>query len=152
MVTIRFIFLSAECFRLVGRRSRQFGQGCLCQIPNNSITQSYHGAWKQPLLKKRRSGVEERRGSLGRGIAPSPPLSNRTCRFAASGTARGKVKNSFSASPRLLLLAKSRHPVVRNRLPLDPRQRTFRGLRWTSGFDPGCVKTIFLRPRRNIES
>ncbi len=33
-------------------------------------------------------------------------------------------------------MATSRHPVARIRLPLDPQQRTFRGPRWTSAFDP----------------
>ncbi len=51
-----------------------------------------------------------------------------------------------------LLLATSRHPTARNRSLLWPQERTFQGPRWTSAFDPGCVKTISWRPRRNIES
>ncbi len=35
-----------------------------------------------------------------------------------------------------LLMATSRHSVAQNRLLLYPQQRTFRGPRWTSGFDP----------------
>ncbi len=34
------------------------------------------------------------------------------------------------------VMATSRHPVARNRGLLNPQQRTFRGLRWTSGCDP----------------
>ncbi len=34
------------------------------------------------------------------------------------------------------LMAKSRPPAARIRLPLSPQHRTFRGPRWTSGFDP----------------
>ncbi len=44
------------------------------------------------------------------------------------------------------LMAKSRPPAARIRLPLSPQQRTFRGPRWTSAFDPGCVKTPMSRP------
>ncbi len=33
-------------------------------------------------------------------------------------------------------MAKSRPPVARNRSLLYPQERTFRGPRWTSGFDP----------------
>ncbi len=40
-----------------------------------------------------------------RSVSP-PGSSNRTCRFPAFGFARGKVKNSFPASPLLLLLAR----------------------------------------------
>ncbi len=34
------------------------------------------------------------------------------------------------------LLAKSRPPAARNRLPLLPQHQTFRSPHWTSGFDP----------------
>ncbi len=35
---------------------------------------------------------------------------------------------------------------------LTPRSGRSHDLRWTSAYDPGCVKTIFWRPRRNIKS
>ncbi len=43
-------------------------------------------------------------------------------------------------------MAKSRHPAARNRCLLYPKKRTFRSPRWTSAFDPGCVKTRAPRP------
>ena len=87
-----------------------------------------------PDLRARMSGI--------------PLSAHRTgyCGIPAFGFVRRKVKSIFPASPLLLLLATSRHPVARNRLPLYPQQRTFRGPRWTSGFDPGCVKTRTPRP------
>ncbi len=44
------------------------------------------------------------------------------------------------------LMATSRHSVAQNRLPLCPQQRTFRGPRWTSGYDPQA--TFMDRARR----
>jgi len=37
----------------------------------------------------------------------------------------------------------NRPPAARNRSLLYPQHQTFRGPRWTSGCDPGCVRTIF---------
>jgi len=43
-------------------------------------------------------------------------------------------------------MAKSRPQAARNRGLLFPQLRTFRGPRWTSACDPGCVKTWMPRP------
>ncbi len=45
------------------------------------------------------------------------------------------VKNPLPTGSRPHM-ATSRHSVAQNRLPLHPQQRTFRGPRWTSAFDP----------------
>ncbi len=42
----------------------------------------------------------------------------------------------LSKSGESLLMAKSRHPAAQYRLLLLPQHQTFRGPRWTSGFDP----------------
>ncbi len=69
----------------------------------------------------------------------------------------GKSRHHFRATG-CLLLAKRRHNKAAHtvdlvaqlwRCPLYPQKRTFRGPRWTSAFDPGCVKTstaLFMLP------
>ncbi len=74
-----------------------------------------------------RSRVEETRGGLGHSASPRfpSPLIEPTCGFPASGFARGKVKNSFPASPLLLLLARFGHSM-------------------------GCARTSALTPKADV--
>ncbi len=53
-----------------------------------------------------------------------PPSLYRTCRFSTFGHARGKVNNSFPASPRLPLLATSRSSTAPDLHPELDEQRT----------------------------
>ncbi len=86
-------------------------------------------------------------------------LMTRTSRLRMSGcdTVDGShPRASRYATLRMLLnngespfLAKSGHPTALNRSPLYPQQRTFRGPRWTSAFDPKATFVTLALVRRN---
>ncbi len=76
-----------------------------------------------------------------------PDAGNRHVRFDERGGETGPRQARLRRPPR------KRRPLppeaYRHRAP--PRLY-FPCLGWTSAYDPGCVKTISWRPRRNIES
>ncbi len=71
---------------------------------------------------------DRRAGPLARGrgdgIVPAPWV------------ACALTQHEFRATVGGPLVAMNRHPVARNRSPLYPQKRTFRGPRWTSVVDP----------------